>query len=344
MYVYSRRNSLFSSRKRMPLGRWIVLILVLVIALLGVFVSLDNGRIVVKTQRVFVSNLPSALEGFTVLHISDLNGARFGPGQKQLVNALKNRKYSAVCITGDMVGPKGDAYAFNDLLAALDSTKPVFFIAGDSDPEPIGGQAGNQYTVFADWVLTAQQTHRAIFLGAPASIQVGSATVWFSDASQLTLDLDTAIKAYEGSTSLTSVYYAEVVAQTQAARKLMKEEDLHIVLSHNPTNAESMQRIQNAQDPQVQQFARSVDLIVSGGAVGGQWRLPFTGPVWYEGWFPDESTMDGYHYAGALLEYTSAGLGTNARCPLPGFRLFNTPQVTLLTFTSGIEDGVLPSL
>lgn len=337
------QRTIFAPRRRPRIGRWILLALVLLIIGIGVYTAFDNGRVVVRTQRVFVHDLPSSLEGFTILHISDLNGASFGPGQKQLSNALKDRRYSAVCLTGDMVGPKQDTFPFYELLAALDPTKPVYFIAGDSDPIAVGSQPDGYYTVLADWVLGAQ-TRGATFLGAPSSISVGNATVWFSDALQLTVDLDAAADAYAAAATGVSAYYAEVVAQTSLLRAQMRDTDLHIALTHKPVSGDMLQRMLQTTGSDASSFVRTVDLFLAGSTVGGQWRLPFIGPVWSDGWFPDDALVRGYHYAGAasLLQNISAGLGTDPENPLPAFRLFNAPEVTLITFTSDMDGDTLP--
>lgn len=338
--MYYSRN-VFTPRKR-HVGRWIALALAGLLVLFGAYTVFDNGRVAVRQQRVFVSGLPKSLEGFTILHVSDLGGKRFGAGQAQLAAALKGRRYSAVCMTGDMVGPQGDANPLLELLSVLDADKPVYMIAGDADPSAVGGQ-GNEYSVLADWVLTATQTRGAVFLGAPQLLEVGSARVWFSDASQLSLDLDRAGEAYAASTTAVSAYGAQVIAETKAARLKMYTDDLHIALSHMPLGAEFVQRMQTVADSEYN-VLRTVDLIAAGGTVGGQWRIPGVGGVWSEGWFPPEDRTRGYHYAGSvgLAQYISAGLGVNAMCPLPGFRLLNTPEVTLLTFTAEMEPDAVP--
>lgn len=335
------RASVFAPRKKRHFWRWIALVLALIIAAVGVYTAFDNGRVMVKTQRVLVANLPDALEGFTVLHISDLNGKRFGPAQKQLRNALKEKRYHAVCLTGDMVGPNEDSYPLQELLLALDTTRPVFFIAGDSDPVPVGGQDAGFYSPLADWVL-ALQARGATFLGAPASMSVGNTKVWFTDVAQLALDLDGAAAAYAGATTTVSQYYAQVIEDTQMARTQMRESDLHIALSHEPVSESMINTMRSASGMAGDVFVRSVNLILAGGTAGGQWRLPLIGPVWMDGWFPAERDVEGYHHTGALLQYISGGLGTSAKAPLPDFRLFNTPEVTLITFTSQMDDGVLP--
>lgn len=339
--MYSRRRSVFAPRKRRHPLRWIFLTLLTLVILCGVYTAIDNGRIIVKTQRVLVHDLPKALEGYTVLHISDLGGAEFGPGQKQLTNALKNKRYSAVCITGNMVGPKGETYPFYDLLSALDPTKPVFFVAGKNDPSPLGDQASGGSMVLAEWVLGAQ-SRGAKYLGAPQSLTVGGSKVWFTDASQMSLDLESAAAAYATADTPLSRYYAENIELTTLARMNMAEDDLVLALSHTPIGGDMLQIIMTAETESTQQFVRSVDLVLAGGTNGGQWRIPFMGPLWSDGWFPQEELTEGYHYAGSLLQYISGGLGVNPNSPLLGFRLFNAPEVTLITFTAEMDVDVLP--
>lgn len=334
-------DDVYAPRKRRHVGKVILLILFLAIVLAGIYTVIDNGRVVVKTQRVFVANLDPALEGFTLLHISDLNGQRFGPSQKQLAAALKNRRYSAVCITGDMVGSKGDPAPFYELLTSLDA-RPIFFISGDSDPQAVGGRSATAVTVLADWVVGAQQTRSATFLGAPASVKVGNAAVWFSDASQLSLDLEATLASYESSSTPVSEYFAEVIRQTIAARYQMRETDLHIALTHKPITQEQVMRMQSLPSNTDQPFIRAVNLFLAGGSTGGGWRVPGVGAVWADGWFPSDEYVLGFQYAGSHLQYISGGLGMDSNSPLPKFRLFNSPEVTLITFTSDIDSDTLP--
>ncbi len=336
-----KRRDVFNRRRHHVFG-WSISILVLIVAAIGVYTVFDNGRVVIKTQRVFVADLSNDLEGFTILHISDLNGKQFGPKQKHIEDALKSKRYSAVCITGDMVGKKGDFYPFLELLSAIDTTKPVFFIAGDTDPVPVGARGAGYHTVLADWV-TSVQARGAVYVDAPASINVGKSVVWFMNASQYSLDLTTAAAAYATATTPEGAYYADVIARTIAAQQSMKETDLHIGLSHIPFQNDTVQVIRTNTSEE-NSFLRGADLVLAGDTVGGQWKLPFLGPVYANGWFPEDSLVDGYHYTGnnRTLQYISGGLGTSGTNPLPGFRIFNTPEMTLITFTSVLDMDVLP--
>ncbi len=334
--MYARGGSVFSRKKRHPF-RWMVGALLALAVFAGVYVVFDSGRVVVRTERVLVPDLPQALEGFTILHITDLGGARFGPDQKVLHSTLKDRKYSAVCLSGNMIGKRGDAAPLIELLAALDTTKPVFFIAGEGDPPPIVSEDSGYFSVFADWIVTLQ-SRGAVYLDAPASIKLGDAQVWFDDASQLSLDLDTAQAAYATAGTRAGTYYADVITRTKQAREQMKTTDLHISLTHVPLGEEFVLTMQNALDPGRSAFIRSVDLMLAGGMAGGQWRLPFIGPVWAGGWLPGANMPDGLRRVGSVMQYTSRGLGVSPASPLPGIRLFNTPELALITFTSMITD------
>lgn len=75
------------------------------------------------------------------------------------------------------------------------------------------------------------------------------------------------------------------------------------------------------------------DLILSGDTHGGMVRLPFLGPLQYNGiWFPKLTSSQPvydkglYEMDGHAL-YVSSGLGNY---PFP-IRLFNRPQVSVLT-------------
>ncbi|MCL1964218.1 MAG: hypothetical protein FWF69_04060 [Firmicutes bacterium] len=336
----SRRGDIFGKRKH-HIGRWVAFFLVCAIAVCGVYTAVDNGRVVVRTQRILVWNLPQALEGFTVLLISDLNGRRFGPNQKQIESALKGKKYNAVCVAGNMIEKRGDASPFLELLDVLDATKPVYFIAGAGDPSPLIRQAGGLITTVSNWVSEAQRAG-AVYLDAPVPLQVGKSRVWFSDAEQITLDLESAAEAYARAGANPDDYDVGVVERAREARARMYEDDLNIVLSRYPLREETVYRMQAINEAKGSPFLRMIDVVLAGGTAGGQWRLPFLGPLWAEGWLPRDEYTLGYHYAGSKLQYITGGLGIETASPLPGIRLFNTPEVTLLTFTSAIGEDVLP--
>ncbi|SEL43846.1 metallophosphoesterase [Ruminococcus albus] len=96
--------------------------------------------------------------------------------------------------------------------------------------------------------------------------------------------------------------------------KTVPENALHIVLAHEPQYLEEEYTLS------------SPDLIITGHAHGGQFRLPFIGGIVApdQGFFPKYTS--GEYKSGDTTMYVSRGLG-NSVIPL---RLFNTPELNLL--------------
>ncbi|MEW6771268.1 MAG: metallophosphoesterase [Bacillota bacterium] len=87
----------------------------------------------VRQYTVRVAGLPSGLNGFTILHLSDLHGKEFGRNQEKLAALIKKQEYDLVAITGDLVNkydPKNEPVA--RLLEHLKG-KPVYFVPGNHD-------------------------------------------------------------------------------------------------------------------------------------------------------------------------------------------------------------------
>ena len=329
-----RRSFLFSA------FRGIALCLLLSVA----FSFVSNLFVHVSRVSVPVTGLTEAFEGYTILHISDLKGASFGGGQSRLTMALGDAEFDAVLITGDMISPLGNAQPFYELIEALRTLRPsapIYFISGDSDPEPVSMTYASGGSPFAPWVLGAQQ-RGAILLRSPESVTRGNQTLWFTTLAQLSLDLDTMQLQYEqsylraldsgdGNEIELATHNLQSLEFTRAARSTMKDEDVYISLTHVPP----------MQDELDGEAGHRVDLLLCGHYLGGLMRLPLLGPLFIPsqslplyGLFPGRDTHFGLTRIGHTQIYTSPGLcGSDAQYPPFFFRLFNPPTVTLLTLT-----------
>lgn len=139
-----------------------------------------------EKQAVTVSYLPGALEGFRVLHMSDLHGHVFGEAQQDLRALVQDMRYRAVVMTGDMVGRSGDAAPWLDLLGHLDGDVPKLWIEGPADP-PVYAETGGQ--VFAPWAQAAADAG-GTYLDRPYPMDVGKQRVWFVPFWLISMDLD----------------------------------------------------------------------------------------------------------------------------------------------------------
>ena len=111
-----------------------LLILIPLLALTFTITNLAVSRRVKLEQiRLTVLNLPLELEEYSILHISDLHGARYGENQKAIKTSLGTTRYSCVVMTGDMLGEDGDVGPLLELIALMPSDTPKYLIPGDMD-------------------------------------------------------------------------------------------------------------------------------------------------------------------------------------------------------------------
>lgn len=344
-----------SERKNHPVLGFVALFLALLLAAGFLFNRINNSRVRLERQSVTIPTLPSSLESFRILHISDLHGLRFGAGQERLAAALQGVNYDIVCLTGDLTGDNGDCGALIELLA-LFSGKPVYFISGDEDPEPLWAVPHDNDTALAGYILQAQQAG-AIYLDAPVRITKGSGVLWLSPEWVYTLDIEGSQTALnerrdeleqessspERTAALTAVdYQLDRLSRIRAMRREVSGGDIHIALTHHPLQKSAMESLREWTETDNDSYISTISLVLAGHYASGQWMLPLLGPVRVPasaetgngGWFPGAENVTGLTDFYGIPQYISPGLGASKAIGLPTFRLFNTPAVSLITLTS----------
>lgn len=335
--------SFFETRKKKTLARLIFPALgALLLAVLAVnFIA--NQFIHVEHVSIPVHALTEDFDGYTLLHISDLKGASFGSDQGMLSMALGGAQYDAVVLTGDMVSRMGNAqplYALIDRLREINPDAPIYFIAGDDDPEPVSTEHFSGGSPYAPWVLGAQQ-RGAQLLSGPLGVTRGEQTLWITTAQHLDLDIETMQKQYElqyiaalesGDENAVELatHNLRSLEQTRTARTAMKNSDAVVTLSHVPPSQEELSG----------PLSRA-DAVLCGHYLGGLIRLPGLGALLIPsqnlpryGLFPGSGTHYGLRREGQTSVYTSPGLGSDGDdYPRFFFRLFNPPTVTLVSLT-----------
>ena len=344
------------------------LIVLAAVAFLAVGVMLNNSNLNITEQTVTVVGLPDDMEGYRIVVLSDMNARRFGDSQSLLLRTLNNVKYDAIFCLGDMVGKSGDAQPFWEFLEGLKNPEKVYFICGDSDPGPYISSARATEGVLSqlileDWILGAME-RGANFVDAPVCIQVKNANLWLSPATMLNLETSSTLQAWQDQTEQEedgvrsgitedynhlpiTTYRRRLAQQLYDAQRSMSASDIHISLAHE-VPADAYIYTSEDHNPETERFLTSPELILAGHYCGGVWRIPALGAFYVPdntlergGWFPDQTRVSGLSTVGETQVYITRGMSTNGSVPLLPFRLFNPPEISVLTLTSTLPENML---
>ncbi len=328
-----------------------LIFLPLLIAVLAVSNYIVTHRVELEQVSVTILNLPEDLEQYSILHLSDLHGAELGERQKAIANALGNARYSCVVMTGDMLGENRDVGPLLDLIALMPAGTPKYYIPGDTDGDYLDSFAHGSLSVYASWAEKLIGAGVTI-LDRPVSETRGKGTIWFVPEDLYTLDLERMITIYTDQLSAMNQRATAQTADDAARRRVLeyelerldaireiretfRPEDIQIVLTHTPLQAEYVRDL-SIWGEKGEAFAmRYAGLILAGHYNGGQWRLPLKGAIYVPelGWFPEDARVRGLSAVEGIPQYISPGLGSDPHYEhMPG-RVFNSPTVTILTLT-----------
>jgi len=276
------------------------LVLLIVIALL-LFCSYQNRHLETTYYTYKAEQLGADLEGYRIVQISDLHNVKFGKNNQKLVDRIRECEPDMIVLTGDLVDSNHTnvdrAVQFVDEIVKI---CPVYYVTGN-----------HEY-----WLEKSEYDELMDGLVSAGVVILDNQVVEISrgDAKFRLVGLDDRSLA-DG--TLEALLSDESIRNNQAEQKEETadnedsgEKELTVVLAHEP-----------------QYLARyagtSVDLVLSGHAHGGQFRLPFVGGIVApdQGFLPEYTA--GEYYMNGTEMIVSRGLG-NSVIPV---RLFNYPEI-----------------
>ena len=268
--------------------------LIAVLLVLIIWTIWGNTDLMVSTVTVSSNRIPAAFNGFRIAQVSDLHNAVFGENNAELLQILSECKPNIIVVTGDLVDAE-----HTDIDVALDFAKEAAQIAGTY--YVTGNHEGSlsQY----DELKTGLESMGVVVL-EDASMQLEY------NGEKVTL-----IGLSDPSFTLKGNMLGEVPAMvdTKLRGLIGDKDDYTILLSHRPELFETYVNC-------------GVDLVLSGHAHGGQFRLPFIGGLVApnQGLFPKYDA--GLYTKGDTNMIVCRGLG-NSIIPI---RFNNRPEIVLL--------------
>ena len=268
--------------------------LIAVLLVLIIWTIWGNTALMVSTVTVSSNRIPTAFNGFLIAQVSDLHNAVFGENNAELLQILSECKPNIIVVTGDLVDAE-----HTDIDVALDFAKEAAQIAGTY--YVTGNHEGSlsQY----DELKTGLESMGVVVL-EDTSMQLEY------NGEKVTL-----IGLSDPSFTLKGNMLGEVPAMvdTKLRGLIGDKDDYTILLSHRPELFETYVNC-------------GVDLVLSGHAHGGQFRLPFIGGLVApnQGLFPNYDA--GLYTKGDTNMIVCRGLG-NSIIPI---RFNNRPEIVLL--------------
>ena len=272
--------------------------LITILLALIVWTIWGNTALMVNSITVSSNQIPSEFSGFRIAQISDLHNAEFGEENSLLLNSLSESKPDMIAITGDLV----DAQHTNIDVALSFAEKavqiaPVYYVTGNHEASL------SQYSELK------------------TGLEAAGVIVLEDNAIQLEHNggIVTLMGLSDPNFTIKSNIFDEVPAMISTKLNDLMENKVGytILLSHRPELFDTY-------------VSCGVDLVLSGHAHGGQFRLPLIGGLVApnQGFFPKYDA--GLYSDGGTNMVVSRGLG-NSIIPL---RFNNRPEIVLVELTA----------
>lgn len=272
----------------------IVLCTLIVLLVLVIWTAWGNTALMVNSIVVSSTRLPTGFSGYRIAHISDLHNAEFGAGNTTLLQKISESAPDIIVITGDLVDMN-----HTNIDIALDFAESAVLIA------PVYYVTGNH-----EASLSQYNELKAGLESAGVVVLEDETILLEHNGSTLTL-----IGLSDPNFTINHDVFEEVPAMVSAKLdELIDHENAYtILLSHRPELFETYVNC-------------GVDLVLSGHAHGGQFRLPFIGGLVApnQGLFPKYDA--GLYTDGDTDMIVSRGIGNS----IIQVRFNNRPEVVLV--------------
>ena len=281
-------------KTRKPKKLFVLICALTVLLILVLWTVWGNTALMVNTTIVSSDRIPAEFSGYRIAQVSDLHNADFGTGHIKLLQIISENTPDIIVITGDLVDMN-----HTNIDIALDFAKnaiqiaPVYYVNGNHE-------AGlSQYDKLKEGLEAV-----GVIVLEDEVIQLNH------NGSTLTL-----IGLSDPNYAIRNDVFDETPAMVSTKLSGLQENEngYTILLSHRPELFETY-------------VSCGMDLVFSGHAHGGQFRLPFIGGLVApnQGLFPKYDA--GLYTDGTTNMIVSRGIG-NSIIPI---RFNNRPEVVLV--------------
>jgi len=264
-----------------------------VLVALVIWIAWGNTAMELNTYTISSLKLPESFDGYRIAHVSDLHNAEMGKDNETLLSMLRDADPDMIAITGDLIDSRN-----TDIEVALQFVReavkiaPCYYVTGNHEARV------NEYGELK------------------AEMEAAGVTVLEDVRNEISMEGETITLIGVNDPSYQTDYLfgdAESVIDAKLEELHTENAGFTILLSHRPELFDTY-------------ADHDIDLVLSGHAHGGQFRLPFIGGLVApnQGLFPEYDA--GIYTEGNTNMLVSRGVGNSI---LP-FRINNRPEVILI--------------
>lgn len=246
-----------------------------------------------NSYTVTSDKLPEAFDRFRIAHVSDLHNTELGKDNKKLLEMLRNAQPDIIAITGDLIDSRNtDVDVALHFVQEAVKIAPCFYVTGNHEA---------RISEFAEF---------------KTELENSGVTVLEDERFEIGQSGETFVLLGVDDPSFQTDYLfgdSETVMQSKLTKLIKADDSYTVLLSHRPELFETY-------------VNSGVNLVLSGHAHGGQFRLPFIGGIIApnQGFFPEYDA--GLYTSNSTCMAVSRGIG-NSLFP---FRLNNRPEIILI--------------
>ena len=274
--------------------------IVAILILLIIWIAYGNTDLEIYKYNVKSEDIPSEFDNFRIVQISDLHNAEFGENNEKLLLMLKQADADIIAITGDMIDSRNtDVDVAISFAQKAVNIAPVYYVNGNHESRVLG-----EYEKLKQGLTDAGVT---ILENSSADITIGDETITLIGINDPTFCMELVDDTME-----------QNIAH-QLVNVIPDNDNYKVLLAHRPEYFDV--------------YAGNVDLVLSGHAHGGQFRIPFIGGLVApgQGFFPEY--YEGSHIKENTEMIVSRGIG-NSIIP---FRINNKPEIIVAELTKIAE-------
>lgn len=271
----------------------IVSIIFAVLAAISVWIDWGNSALMINEISVTSDELPQSFSGYKIAQVSDLHNAQFGKDNEKLIEKLNECEPDIIVLTGDLI----DSYHTNIDISISFAEKavqiaPTYYVTGNHEARIDG---------LSEFLKRLEDKGVTVLQNESVTLNNGNESITLLGVSDPSFQTD-------------YLFGDEKIVTDSAVSDLMNgTEGYTVLLSHRPEMFDVYVK-------------NNVDLVLTGHAHGGQFRLPFFGGLVApgQGLFPKYDA--GLYTMNGTNMIVSRGIG-NSIIP---FRVNNRPEIVMV--------------